>query len=61
MGVAKSRLEVSAPAAATGGGSFQIHSSSDGPKAEAVTVLLVEDDAPMLCAEHIGQPPQMNA
>src|SRR5215218_4048443 len=49
MGVAKSRRGVKlAGAAGTGGRSFQMNSLNDEPKGEAITVVLVEDDAPTL-------------
>src|SRR3954469_14068261 len=49
MGVAKSRRGVKlAGAAGTAAGVFQMNSLSDGPQAEAITVVLVEDDAPTL-------------
>src|SRR3954471_19961211 len=49
MGVAKSRRGVTlARAAGTGGRSFHMNSLNDAPKAEAITILLVEDDAPTL-------------
>src|SRR5947199_2257277 len=49
MGVAKSRCGVKlARAAGTGGRSFQMNSLNDEPKVEAITVVLVEDDAPTL-------------
>src|SRR6185369_11569608 len=50
MGVAKSRRGVTLwpRAAGTAAGVFQMNSLNDEPKAEAITVVLVEDDAPTL-------------
>jgi len=56
MGVANTAAALHlARAAGTVAGVFQMNLFNDGPKAEAITVVLVEDDAPTLQRDDVSE------